>query len=76
VTWASRPCCTGTPWRAPTGGRDARATIGCGPAALYYQCLKQFFENGAAGFGPAPRADKQVEAREQRIAFLESREAG
>jgi hypothetical protein len=27
----------------------------------------------AAAFGPAPRADKQVEAREQRIAFLETK---
>ncbi len=27
----------------------------------------------ATAFGPAPRADKQVEAREQRIAFLEAK---
>jgi len=42
------------------------------PTVLYRR-LKQFFENGAAVFGPAPRADKQVEAREQRIAFLEAK---
>lgn len=40
---------------------------------VFYRWLKQFFENGAAAFGPAPRADKQVEAREQRIAFLEAK---
>jgi transposase len=40
---------------------------------VFYRWLKQFFENGAAAFGPAPRADKQVEAHEQRIAFLEGR---
>jgi transposase-like protein len=39
---------------------------------VFYRWLKQFFENGAAAFGPAPRPDKQVEAREQRIAFLET----
>ena len=39
----------------------------------FYRWLKQFFENGAAAFGPAPRADKQVEAREQRIAYLEAK---
>jgi hypothetical protein len=35
--------------------------------------LKQFFENGATAFGPAPRANKQVEAHERRIAFLEAK---
>jgi|SRR6516225_2560350 transposase-like protein len=40
---------------------------------LFYRWLKQFFENGAAAFGPGPRADKQVEARDQRIAFLEAK---
>ena len=40
---------------------------------LFYRWLKQFFENGAAAFEPAPRADQQVEAREQRIAFLEGK---
>ena len=40
---------------------------------VFYRWLKQFFENGAAAFGPASRADKQVEAREQRIAFLEAK---
>src|SRR5205823_6484998 len=40
---------------------------------VFYRWLKQFFENGAAAFGPAPRADKQAEAREQRIAFLEGK---
>ena len=40
---------------------------------VFYRWLKQFFENGAAAFGPAPRTDKQVEAREQRIAFLEAK---
>src|SRR6266699_1442009 len=39
----------------------------------FYRWLKQFFESGAAAFGPAPRADKQVEAREQRIAALEAK---
>jgi len=37
---------------------------------VFYRWLKQFFEKGAAAFGPAPRSDKQVEAREQRIASL------
>ncbi len=36
---------------------------------VFYRWLKQFFENGAAAFAPAPRADKQVGAREQRIAL-------
>lgn len=40
---------------------------------VFYRWLKQFFENGAAAFGPAPRTDKQVEAREQRIIFLEAK---
>jgi len=40
---------------------------------VFCRWLKQFFENGAAAFAPAPRADKQVEAREQRIAFLEGK---
>jgi len=40
---------------------------------VFYRWLKQFFENGAAAFGPPPRTDKQVEAREQRIAFLEAK---
>lgn len=40
---------------------------------VFYRWLKQFFENGAGVFGPPPRADKQVEAREQRIAFLEAK---
>jgi transposase-like protein len=40
---------------------------------VFYRWLKQFFENGAAAFGPGPRADKQEEAREQRIAFLEAK---
>jgi transposase-like protein len=40
---------------------------------VLYRGLKQFFENGAAAFRPAPQADKQVEAREQRIAFLEAK---
>ena len=40
---------------------------------VFYRWLKQFFENGAAAFGPAPRIDKQVQAREQRIAFLEGK---
>ena len=40
---------------------------------VLYRWLKQFFENGAAAFGPPPRTDKQVEAREQRIAFLEAK---
>ncbi|MGD0012760.1 MAG: transposase [Terriglobia bacterium] len=40
---------------------------------VFYRWLKQFFENGAAALGPVPRADKQVEAREQRIAFLEAK---
>jgi len=40
---------------------------------VFYRWLKQFFDHWAAAFGPAPRADKQVEAREQRIAFLEAK---
>ncbi len=40
---------------------------------VFYRWLKQFFENGVAAFGPGPRVDKQVEAREQRIAFLEGK---
>src|SRR5438046_10732654 len=40
---------------------------------VFYRWLNQFFENGVAAFGPAPRTDKQVEAREQRIAFLEAK---
>ena len=40
---------------------------------MFYRWLKQFFENGAAAFGPPPRTDKQVEAREQRIALLEAK---
>jgi transposase-like protein len=38
---------------------------------VFYRWLKQFFENGT--FGPPPRPDKQVGAREQRIAFLEAK---
>jgi transposase-like protein len=40
---------------------------------LFYRWLKQFFDNGAAAFGPPPRPQKEVEAREQRIAFLEAK---
>jgi len=40
---------------------------------VFYRWLKQFFENGTAAFGPPPRPEKQVEAREQRIAFLEAK---
>jgi transposase len=40
---------------------------------VFYRWLKQFFENGTAAFGPPPRLDKQVEAREQRITFLEAK---
>src|SRR5438094_9729648 len=40
---------------------------------VFYRWLKQFFDHGAAAFGPAPRADKQVEAREQRIVYLEAK---
>jgi transposase len=40
---------------------------------VFYRWLKQFFENGAAAFGPAPRANKQEDAHEQRIAFLEAK---
>src|SRR5204863_154784 len=32
---------------------------------VFYRWLKQFFENGVAAFGPAPRTDKQVEALER-----------
>jgi transposase-like protein len=41
---------------------------------VFYRWLKQFLENGAAVFGPAPRFDTQVEVRDQRIAFLEQAE--
>ncbi len=40
---------------------------------VFYRWLKQFFENGAAAFGPALRPDKQVEARDERIAALEAK---
>lgn len=40
---------------------------------VFYRWLKQFFENGAAAFGPGPRVDPQVEAREQRIALLQGK---
>ncbi len=40
---------------------------------MFYRWLKQLFENGAAALGPPPRTDKQVEAGEQRIAFLEAK---
>ena len=40
---------------------------------VFYRWLKQFFENGSAAFGPVPRAETQVEAREQRIAWLEAK---
>ena len=43
------------------------------PPHHFYRWLKQFFENRAAAFGPPPRTDKQVEAREQRIALLEAK---
>ncbi len=41
--------------------------------SLFYRWLKQFFENGTAAFEPAARPLKQIEAREQRIAFLEAK---
>ncbi len=40
---------------------------------VFYRWLKQFLENGAAAFGPAPRPDKQVEARDERSAALEAK---
>ena len=40
---------------------------------VFYHWLKQFFENGAVAFLPASRTDKQVEADEQHIAFLEGK---
>ena len=40
---------------------------------VFYLRLKTFFDNGASAFGPPPRAEKQVEEREQRIAFLEAK---
>ncbi len=40
---------------------------------VFYRWLKQFFENGAAAFGPALRPDRQVEARDERIAALEAK---
>src|SRR5579884_2254526 len=40
---------------------------------VFYRWLKQFFENGAAAFGPPPRTSKEVEAREARIRFLEAK---
>lgn len=40
---------------------------------VFCRWLKQFFENGAAAFGPAPRASKEVEARDERIAALEAK---
>src|SRR5579875_3477805 len=41
--------------------------------SAFYRWLKQFFESGAAAFGPPPRASKEVEAREARITFLEAK---
>ena len=40
---------------------------------VFYRWLKTFSDRRAATFGPPPRAEKQVEAREQRIAFLEAK---
>jgi transposase-like protein len=40
---------------------------------VLYRWLKQFFENGAAAFGPAPRLDKQLEACDERIVALEAK---
>ena len=40
---------------------------------VFYRWLKQFFENGAAAFGPPPRAKKQVEVQQQRIVALEKK---
>lgn len=41
--------------------------------AVFYRWLKTFFESGTVAFGPPPRAEKQVEAHKQRIAFLETK---
>ena len=41
--------------------------------SLFYRWLKQFFENGTAALENPARPGKQVEAREQRIALLESK---
>jgi len=40
---------------------------------VFYRWLKQFFENGAAAFGPVPHVEKQVEAREQCIDWLQAK---
>jgi transposase len=40
---------------------------------VFYRWLKTFFDNGAAAFGPPPRAEKRVEERDERIAFLEAK---
>jgi transposase len=40
---------------------------------VFYRWLKIFFDNGASAFGPPPRAERQVEERQQRIAFLEAK---
>jgi transposase-like protein len=40
---------------------------------VFDRWLKIFFDNGAVAFGPPPRAERQVEERQQRIAFLEAK---
>ena len=40
---------------------------------VFYGWLKHFFEHGAAAFGPLPQPDKKIEARDERIAFLEAK---
>lgn len=41
--------------------------------SAFYRWLRQFFEHGEAAFGPAPEADKELQARDQRIALLENK---
>ncbi len=41
--------------------------------SLFYRWLKQPFKNGTAAFETPARPPKQVEARDERIAFLEAK---
>jgi transposase len=40
---------------------------------VFYGWLKHFFDHGAAAFGPPAQPDKKIQARDERIAFLEAK---
>ena len=40
---------------------------------VFYRWLKEFFENGAAAFERQPRAGKQLDAQQRRVAALEKK---